>query len=66
MKILLLLPLLLGFNYAVMTKSYWLVHVGEKGGMDKIEMTNMVQCQEQGQKWDTTFNMVSYVCMVSK
>ena len=57
MKKLLVLPLLLGFNSAVNAESYCLV-IGKtyclQGfgiAMEKIEMGNMSQCEEQGKKY---------------
>ena len=74
MKKLLLIPLLLGFISALNAESYWLILSSSAGGssaLEKIEMANMEQCEEQGEIFASErikfkMNKKQYECLKGK
>ena len=69
-RLLLLLLATLALPTAVNAESYWLIILkGNYHGfqdMDKIEMTSMEQCEDQGQKWEKDNSQTTYRCIVGK
>ena len=71
----LLLPLLaaLALPTAVNAESYWLILSsmnGYSGGLEKIEVASMEQCEEQGEEWrdgSSRFQRgLDYKCLIGK
>ena len=68
----LFLPLLaaIALPTAVNAETIWLIIMkGNYNGftdMEKIEMTSIEQCEEQGQKWDKDNSVTNYRCIIGK
>ena len=67
----LLLPLLaaLTFPTAVNAESYWLILFSYKTGLEKIEMSSMEQCEENGEKFKTMKTLPhrqQFICIKGK
>ncbi len=51
---------------AVMAQSFWLILQNSSYGIEKIEMKNMDQCQEQGKKYSKSSGIPRYLCLEGK
>ena len=71
----LLLPLIaaLGLPISVSAESVWLILFPYRAALEKIEMTDMAQCEEMGRKFTIGINIYkensikfAYVCLEGK
>tara|TARA_B100001250_G_C19340113_1_gene588648 strand:- start:268 stop:474 length:207 start_codon:yes stop_codon:yes gene_type:complete len=47
-------------------ESYWLILQNSNYGIEKIEMRNMDQCQEQGEQYSKGSGIPRYLCLLGK
>ena len=47
-------------------ESYWLIIQNSTYGIEKIEMKNMTQCEEQGKEYSKSPGIPRYLCLVGK
>ncbi len=64
----LLIALSAGILYSLHAKaeSYWLILQNSNYGIEKIEMNNMDQCKDQGEKYLKSSGMPRYLCLSGK
>jgi hypothetical protein len=47
-------------------ESYWLIIQNSTYGIEKIEMKNMTQCEEQGKEYSKSHGIPRYLCLIGK
>ena len=47
-------------------ESFWLILQNSTYGIEKIEMKNMSQCEEQGKKYKKSSGIPRYLCLIGK
>ena len=47
-------------------KSFWLILQNSTYGIEKIEMKNMSQCEEQGKQYTKSLGIPRYLCLIGK
>ena len=56
--------LLTGMN--AQAESFWLILQNSTYGIEKIEMKNMSQCEEQGKQYTKSSGIPRYLCLIGK
>ena len=47
-------------------ESYWLILQNSTYGIEKIEMKNILQCDEQGKEYSKSSGIPRYLCLIGK
>ena len=47
-------------------ESFWLILQNSTYGIEKIEMKNMLQCEEQGKQYKKNSGIPRYLCLIGK
>ena len=47
-------------------ESFWLILKNSTYGIEKIEMKNMSQCEEQGKQYTKSSGIPRYLCLIGK
>ena len=47
-------------------ESFWLILQNSTYGIEKIEMKNMSQCEEQGKQYTKSSGNTRYLCLIGK
>ena len=47
-------------------ESFWLILQNSTYGIEKIEMKNMSQCEEQGKQYTKSSGIPRYLCLIGK
>jgi len=47
-------------------ESFWLILQNSTYGIEKIEMKNMSQCEEQGKQYTKSLGIPRYLCLIGK
>ena len=47
-------------------ESYWLIIQNSTYGIEKIEMKNLTQCEEQGKEYSKSSGIPRYLCLTGK
>ena len=47
-------------------ESFWLILQNSTYGIEKIEMKNMSQCEEQGKRYTKSTGIPRYLCLIGK
>tara|TARA_B100000965_G_C19017708_1_gene509607 strand:+ start:320 stop:526 length:207 start_codon:yes stop_codon:yes gene_type:complete len=47
-------------------ESFWLIIQNSQYGIEKIEMKNMSQCEEQGKAYSRSSGIPRYLCLIGK
>ena len=47
-------------------ESFWLILQNSTYGIEKIEMKNMSQCEEQGKQFTKSSGIPRYLCLIGK
>ena len=47
-------------------ESFWLILQNSTYGIEKIEMKNMPQCEEQGKQYTKSSGIPRYLCLIGK
>ena len=50
----------------VQAESFWLILQNSTFGIEKIEMKNMSQCEEQGKQYTKGSGIPRYLCLIGK
>ena len=53
-------------GFSAQAESYWLIIQNSTYGIEKIEMKNMTQCEEQGNEYSKSPGIPRYLCLVGK
>ncbi len=60
---------LIGFifdSYECTSWEFWLILQNSSEGIEKIEMKNMSQCEEQGKQYTKSSVIPRYLCLIGK
>ena len=47
-------------------ESFWLILQNSTYGIEKVEMKNMPQCEEQGKEYSKSAGIPRYLCIIGK
>ena len=53
-------------SYEEEAESFWLILQKSTYGLEKIEMKNMSQCEEQGKQYTKSLGIPSNMCLIGK